>query len=227
MFHEFSGLRCGSPAEVLEDAKASGVTVSSKLLELNSPGMDVDAKLHGVPAGGLLDALRLGSARVSPDLSLSGAILGELQCCASDEAPGQAWRTASGQANIPVAKLALGAGKPYLDGPVHAVVGGGAVEVAPLALELGGALPAQLQAHVDGQGFALHLDGTVLRSRLLELGRALPQFGDGLEEALPAAVPGAETPLRVDLVSSRTWTGAQRWTASAVKPPKGKRTRRR
>jgi AsmA protein len=228
MFHEYSGLQCGSPAKVLEDAQAGGVTVSSKLLQLNSPSMDVDAKLHEVPAGGLLDALRLGSTRVSPDLSLSGAMSGELECCATDQPPVQAWRRASGQVSIPLAKLALGSGKPYLDGPVRAVAGGGEVVVGPMALELGGAQPAQLEVRVDPQGFAMHLDGTVLRSRLLELAAALPQFGDGLAAALPAAgAAGANAPLRLDLASSRTWSGQQTWTPAAAKAPKSKRTRRR
>jgi AsmA protein len=80
MFHDFAGLQCGSPPEVLEDTGAAGVAVSSRMLQLNSAEMDVDAKLRGVPAGGMLEALRLGSARVSPDLSLSGAISGELEC---------------------------------------------------------------------------------------------------------------------------------------------------
>jgi hypothetical protein len=131
--------------------------------------------------------------------------------------------------SIPAAKLALGAGKTYVDGPVHATVCGGAVEVGPVALELGASQPAQLQAHVDENGFAMHLDGAALRPRLLELARALPQFGDGLEAALPAAAAAGTSaaPLRLDLVSSRTWSGAQTWAAAAVKPSKGKRTRRR
>jgi AsmA protein len=82
---------------------------------------------------------------------------------------------------------------------------------------------------VDASGYTLHLSGIALRSRLLQLATALPQFGDGLEEALPVAPADgvAETPMRVDLVSNRGWNGGQTWTAVAVKPTKGRRTGRR
>ena len=228
-FHDFAEVRCGSPSEVLEDPKASGLELSSKLLQLNNPGMDVRARLQSIPAGELLDALRLGSARVSPELSLSGALSGDLQCCSTGQPPAEAWRTASGLLTIPAAKLTLNSNKPFLNAPVSAQVVGGAVDVGPLALDLGGAQPAQLEGHVDAKGFALHLDGMVLRSRLIELAGAMPQFGDGLEDALPAAVagPASEAPMRLDLLSSRTWSGRQTWGPAVAKPPKGKRTRRR
>jgi hypothetical protein len=103
-----------------------------------------------------------------------------------------------------VAKLAVGDGKPFVNGPVEAQVGSGAVNVEPMALELGGVLPAELEGRVDSNGYTLHLSGIVLRSRLLQLAKALPQFGDGLMEALPPAPADgvAEAPMRVDLVSN-------------------------
>ena len=74
----------------------------------------------------------------------------------------------------------------------------------------------------------------VLRSRLLALAAGLPQFGDGLggplspphphpllrhSPNLPNQVPPAsaipkprELPIRIDLVSTRTWFGQQVWT---------------
>jgi hypothetical protein len=79
----------------------------------------------------------------------------------------------------------------------------------------------------------------VVRTRLLALGKALPQFGDGLEEALPervapvasgpgvAAAKGVETPVRVDLVSTRAWSGEQVWTPAVQVAVPGKRKRRR
>jgi hypothetical protein len=58
----------------------------------------------------------------------------------------------------------------------------------------------------------------------MTLAKALPQFGDGLQAALPVvateeeAAATVETPIRVDLVSSRTWAGGQTWKTAAGKP---------
>jgi len=75
----------------------------------------------------------------------------------------------------------------------------------------------------------MRLTGSVLRSKLMELGKALPIFGDGLAAALPgppAVEKNAgktmetklvEVPVRVDLAAARSWGGGQAWAPVAVK----------
>jgi hypothetical protein len=229
LFHRLTDLHCGSPAEAIADQKVAGITAASPEVVLNSSSMTFDAEIRDVNAEGLLDTLRVGSARVSPELSLGGLISGRLECCATDQPPLEAWKTATGAVTIPVATLALGDGKAFLNGPVGAQIGSGAVNVEPIALELDGLQPAVLEGRADSNGYTLHLSGAVLRSRLLQLAGALPQFGDGLTEALPPAPAAgvAEAPMRVDLVSNRSWKGGQTWTAVPVKATKGRRTGRR
>jgi hypothetical protein len=57
-------------------------------------------------------------------------------------------------------------------------------DLLPISLALGGKQPAILDGHVDATGYTLHLTGTVLPARLLELAKAVPQLGDGLEPLL-------------------------------------------
>jgi hypothetical protein len=229
VFHELSKVRCGWPSEVLDSKTVGGLSVQGEMPDSGQPRkVTVDAGVKGVPAGEALDVLRLMSARVSPELTASGTISGEFVCCAG-KTQSPPWTEADGLAKIVGAKLTLGAGKPFLDGDVNGAVSEGAFILKPVALQLDGTQAAQLEGRVDAGGYRLHLSGMVLRSRLMQLGMALPQFGDGLEKALPPAPAKevAETPMRVDLMSNRTWSGVQTWTPAVVKATKGKRGARR
>ena len=53
-------------------------------------------------------------------------------------------------------------------------------------------------------------------ARLLALGAAIPQFGDGLAAALPTN--RAAGPFRIDLTATRPWGGAQIWTDNIAHP---------
>jgi AsmA protein len=57
-------------------------------------------------------------------------------------------------------------------------------DLLPVSLALGGRQPAVLTGHLDRSGYSLHLAGTVIVQRLLALGDAVPQFGDGLRKLL-------------------------------------------
>jgi hypothetical protein len=70
-------------------------------------------------------------------------------------------------------------------------------DLLPIALPLGGKQPATLEGHFDSSGYSLHLTGNVVYARLLDLAKAVPQFGDGLNAFLDktkiaAANPGPE-----------------------------------
>ena len=92
---------------------------------------------------------------------------------------------------------------------------------------MGGPTPATLELTISRTGTRMHLSGPVLRSRVLAFAAALPQFGDGLQEALPTPLPAEtpEAPIRIDLQSTRPWRGPQIWTPVAPPPPPPKRRR--
>jgi AsmA protein len=83
-------------------------------------------------------------------------------------------------------------------------------------MALGGKEPATLEGRFDATGYTLHLTGMASPSRLLVLGTALPEFGDGLEKVLPASHVSAAVP--VDLTAVHPWAGAQVWTAASGRP---------
>jgi AsmA protein len=90
----------------------------------------------------------------------------------------------------------------------------GGFVLAPTLLALGGKEPAVLDGRIDRSGYSLHLTGMATTARLLALGAAVPQFGDGLAEALPTN--RAAGPFRVDMVANRTWGGNQVWADASA-----------
>ncbi|HKO20843.1 MAG TPA: AsmA family protein [Acidobacteriaceae bacterium] len=97
-------------------------------------------------------------------------------------------------------------------------------DLQPVSLDLGGKSPATVTGHVDDSGYTLHLTGSALPSRLLELGKAIPQLGEGLADCLPSptastdstantgsATEAADAPVHVDLTATRTWGSPQSW----------------
>jgi AsmA protein len=212
LFHSLSYFDCHWPMGEEANGPPFNLEANGSVPDLMHPrsaAFSIDGYLQ---ASRLLDVLRAMSARVSPELKVEGAIAGSGSCCPP----------ASERLYSKGLRLGLGNRKPFVDGAFSGEVVTGEFTMAPLALNLGGAQPAMLTANVDEHGYAMHLTGTVLRARLLALAGALPQFGDGLEDALPDETEG---PLKVDLVSNRTWAGGQTWSAAAVKVTRGKKRR--
>jgi AsmA protein len=120
-------------------------------------------------------------------------------------------------------------------------------DLLPVTLPLGGKQPATLEGHVDSTGYSLHLTGSAICANLVELGNAVPQFGEGLQELLdkiaPATpVPAApdsvtadsgpslksggdpghalpSVPIHVDLTATRSWGSAQTWRETTPSAP--------
>jgi AsmA protein len=219
-FHQINSLRCGWPSSTLTDPTAPGLSLAAEIPDvLHLQGTKAEANLTAVPANGLLDVLRLTSTRVSPNLSVAGAISGKLTCCATT-----GWSAFSGNLAIDKASLAIAKGTPFLGTNVAADLSNGILQVQPVELNLGAPEPALLDGHIDANGLALHLTGPVLRSRLLDLAASIPPFGDGIEAVLPAAQTGdgAEAPIHVDLTANRTWTTGEMWSAATAKPAKSR-----
>jgi AsmA protein len=205
----------------------SGLTLTGKVPDTRRwQDADLEARWTKVPASGLLDAMRVASSRDSSSLRAGGLVSGELDCC--DDATAL---LTSGSFEVAKARLAIGDEAPLVNeaSGVEGELANGALTAAPIPLALGGAQPALLTVTADKAGMHMRLTGMVVRSRLLELGKALPVFGDGLRAALPMA-PVAEKaalktgegktnelPVRVDLAATRGWGGPQVWTPVAVK----------
>jgi len=103
-------------------------------------------------------------------------------------------------------------------------------DLAPISLPLGGKQPATLDGHLDATGYTLHLAGSALLTRLLALGDAIPQLGDGLRPLLEPNPAGANPaqpqkptpeadPIHIDLTATRAWGGPQTWSQTTPSPP--------
>ena len=217
-FHQITNLHCGWPSEVLTNTTASGVNLSAEVSDVthwqSSKG---DATLTGVPLSGLVDALRLTSPHIAPELTASGAIAGKLSCCTAGK---DDWSAPTGSFNVPKGTLALGKATPFIDEALSGDLAESQLTLHPIAVNFGAPQPAMLELNLNPDGMSLHLTGLVLRSRLTQFAAALPQFGDGLEAALPPAGT-ADTPVHLDLIANRTWANGQTWAPAATKPAKG------
>ena len=218
IFHRLADLNCAAPADTLTPA----LTLTGNVPQAFAPSSaTLNAQLHKLDAAFLLDALRLASPRVEPALRLTGSLTGAFTLL-----------PAAGQLNFADPQLRLGDSPPFITtGPAPdsqtlppISLAEGKLSFGPIPLALGGT--ATLEGQADRTGYTLHLTGTALRSRLLSLAEALPQFGDGLPTALPAATPTTtaiaattpEIPIHLDLAATRTWAGGQTWTATPPRP---------
>ena len=156
----------------------------------------------------------------------------EPPCCAPKDPPGSIW---SGQAEISGVEVrgsALGTtpvvfGDMILNTEVGSAVSSGARRnsprgvyvtqpdepvfvLRPTRVALDGKNEVMLDGSFDASGYSLHVSGTANPERLVALGAALPQFGDGLAEMLAASAD--PDPVRLDLTAHRDWGGPQVWT---------------
>ena len=231
-FHSFEDLRCSWPPAGSSDAPILAVT--GALPDLRNPrSADLQIGTPGLPAATLLDWLRVASARVPADISASGALTGNLTYAPASLGT-LPW---SGDLTVTNATLI----NPHA-GPASLVTGDVALrstsaepakaatkqrkatlpsvdgfQLAPVSLALGGKDPATLDGHLDADGCGFHLTGMASTARLLALGTAIPQLGDGLAEVLPTN--RASGPYRIDLTSTRTWGHPQTWTDTSPHPP--------
>ena len=235
LFHQFTAIRCVWPPEASQTGLGS-LVVNGDLPDLHHPeSAAIEARWTNVPVTSAIDLLREASPRVSSELEGSGIITGALTCC-----DGKTVLSPTGAFTVQHSRLAFD-GKPLRpveDPEILGELNGAKITLEPIELSLGGTQPAVLSLQTDDSGSRMHLTGTALRSRLLAFGLALPQFGDGLEAALPDVprpaptakglepVKTAETPIKLDLVSYRAWTGAQTWSPAPHAAPLRKPRRR-
>lgn len=231
VFHAIPDVRCSWPVPDSDGALLALAGSVPDLLQLRSA--DVEIGVSRLPARVLLNWLRVASSRVSPGLSASGLLSGSVS---HDPESGGTW---AGQATVAGLQLSSERFDPspltiesfFLHSVAigsHATQRGTSlpaqdVVLAPTALSLGGRDPALLEGQADRNGYKLHLSGMVVLSRLAALALAIPQFGDGLAEILPAN--RATAPARVDLSAYRAWGGGQTWTDNLASTTPARKTR--
>ncbi|GGA78997.1 hypothetical protein GCM10011507_32810 [Edaphobacter acidisoli] len=237
-FHAFKNLRCTWPP--IASSPKPMLAVSGDIPDVrNLSATTLEIGTPGIPATTLFNWLRVSSSRVPDDVAVTGNLTGSITWHPAS-ATATHWSgdlllagaslstPASGSASFidsdvsiqsidsflasqPKGRIARGKGKEKI---APAPTSG--FNLAPVALALGGKEPAMLEGHVDHVGYTLHLTGMVSTARLLALGSAIPQFGDGLSQVLPPNhTPG---PYRIDLSANRTWHGPQTWTDNITRP---------
>lgn len=238
-FHAFRNLRCTWPP--LSVSRHPMIAVSGDIPDVRDLGQTgLEIGTPGIPAPTLLHWLRVASSRVPANNSVTGNLTGSLVWHPGPH-PGSHW---SGDLLLAGASLVDPKSKGVsfiasdisiqsIDGstdglaPLRAVKGKSGRRdplqapapgflLTPTALALGGKEPAMLQGHFDSSGYSLHLTGMASTARLLALGAAIPQFGDGLAAALPTN--RAAGPYRIDLTATRSWHGPQVWTDNSARP---------
>ena len=202
-----------------------------------------------LPFATALDWLRTASPRMPADLTAQGTFTGSLE----DTTGLTRWRThweaglqteqlilASPQSGLPPLTIgdlsleSLESAPPSIPRGRHvaATPAPAILQLAPATLDLGGKDPATLEAHIDSTGYTLHLTGMIVPARLLALGKAIPQLGDGLKdldqlkEATPDEPTGltdklketTDNPIPMDLTATRPWGGSQTWQEAAPAP---------
>ena len=251
-FHAFSNLECHWPPA--DSSSRSVLILAAAVPDVRRPSeSSASLTLPALPAATLLDWLRAATPHPPTGLRATGTLAGALAWSPtpppSDRAPsrhrqippppptwsgelefsGESLQTpALGPDPIPLGDILL---RSTSDGsPTTANF-----DLLPVLLPLGGKQPATLEGHFDATGYTLHLTGPALPARLLALGDAIPQLGEGLRELLdppqiapPATAPPPDDPAVVpthfDLTATRPWGGPQTWHQTAP-PPRHHRPR--
>ena len=277
-FHSFTGIECHLPSADSSDPAILAVTAA--VPDVRRPqATSVNLMLPSLPARTFLDWLSVATPHTPTGFAGDGTLAGALAWGETDPQAASVTQqpTWSGELKLSGESLslpALGAdpiplGDVFLRSPAlpvpppaHSRSRGAVLAAAPIApdgfdllpvsLPLGGKQPLVLTGHVDDTGYTLHLAGNAIVERLLALGDAIPQLGDGLRQllnpaldtpapaspveapagrarrSLPPAAPVESAPVAIDLTATRAWGGPQVWTEapSQVLPPAHRHARR-
>ncbi len=235
-FHAFENVRCSWPPA---GSGAQTIALAGSLPDIRRPeSATVAVGTPGIAGSTLLDWLRIASSRVPADVTAAGKMTGSVSYHPGSASP---WEGEVLVADASLKSVKAGVGS-LVDGDIRlrsvaqaavephgrrataVVTSGSAFVLSPASLALGGKEPATIEGRADASGYTLHLVGMVTASRLLALGAAVPQLGDGLAEVVPTN--RAAGPFRVDLVASRPWGGAQVWRDASVRPSARRGARR-
>ncbi len=229
-FHGFSAGLCRTPDQADPPlAVASGALDDVRHLDRATGKLQVGP----LPATDLVSLLHTLSPRVPPALGLDGVLRAEA-AYQDQSLSGTATLSAGALQLEGPDPIALGDAVLHLGAPIppeatqparRRPASSDALLLQPTTLALGAREPALLEGRLDRQGYTLHLTGAATVQRLLALGNAIPQFGDGLQAVLPPGAPTA--PIRLDHTATRLWNSPQVWQAVSRPPAPPRRRGRR
>lgn len=271
-FHTFAPIECRLPPSA--SGTPASIALAAAVPDVRHPEQStVRVDILGLSAGRFFDWLSVATPHPPTAFAGQGSLTGSLNWGASaTEKPG--W---TGELRLANERIRLPSST--LDGtPLGVVVLRSSTETAspqtghaskkaltgtstldgfnllPVSLPLGGKLPAVLTGYVDDAGYSLHLTGPVVPQQLLDLGDAIPQFGDGLKKILLPETASAEhpgqpsqtsgssrgsvrgrsvakvaepPPVPMDLTVNRAWGAPQIWTQAAAPAPAVRKSRHR
>ena len=233
-FHAITTAQCAIP----NGGSAPYLTVSGSLPDVRQPGnATVSVELPATPARDLTGMLQTLSQRIPEQLTLGGSVSGKLMWQpGTKDTPAITgaftWKAGTIQTSpddkSPVLLGDLTVQPADEPAPVkgrHSAAAGSpsTLLLLPTTITLGGREPAVVEGRFDPAGTSFHLTGNATVQRMAALSAALPQFGDGLNDVLPASA-APTTPIHLDITSSRPWGAAQTWQAAAERTvPKRRR----
>lgn len=237
IFHSYQDLRCAWPPNAAADAPTIALTGEVPDIR-HIERSHVQIGSSGVPASTVLNWLRIASAKVSPDITATGTLTGSMSY---DGAEAHPW---TGQVLLHEASLkasgedaaSLLAGDVALRAVAPAAAGSKlALQLLPVAVELGGRDPATLDGHFDDNGYTLHLTGLATEARLREFAKATAPLGTGLIDdpiakgstapdtpATAPEVPVAATAApaeRLDRSTAAAWNEPHTWSNPTSRNP--------
>ncbi len=216
-FHTFTSIECHWPPA--DSSNRSTLIVTANLADVRQPRSSTgQITLPALPADTFFNWLRVATPHPPTGLAGPGTLAGTIAWAPDPKTPRheENW---SGELEFSNGSLDIGAPnqKPIPLGDVilrstptsvtpaarshHPAVTPAApvpdgFDLEPVTLDLGGKDPATLTGHLDDAGYTLHLSGSAIPARLLALGDAIPQLGDGLKDCLQhlALIPPADPP---------------------------------
>jgi hypothetical protein len=251
-FRSYPAIECHWPP--LGSSENAVLALTASLPDVRTPRTGTaHVTLPGLPVATLLDWLQVATPHPPTGLQPAGILSADLNWNSPAGASQPSWtgelqlvngsvRIAAEQKPIPLTDVILRS-TPAPQPTAHrhhpaalpTAIAPDSFDLLPVPLPLGGKEPAILEGHLDDTGYSLHLSGSAIPADVLDLGHAVPQLGDGLDNCLPQtpsapAVPNSsrssavqpsaspgEQPVRIDLTSNRPWGTPQSWCQSA--PP--------
>lgn len=248
-FQSFSGVECHWPPA--DSSNPTVLIASGSIPDVHRPeSAAVRATFPALPAAVFLDWIQAATPHSPTGLTGAGVLSGSLAWSPAEqeaETGRSAWSgelelageslqlpSPDGSRPIPLGDIFLRSTPPpaSLTTRLHTKAAqsvpqtqtgtGPSFDLLPVTIPLGGRQPATLEGHFERSGYTLRLTGSAELSRLLALAGAIPQFGEGLPDALahdrnkPAVDGEAPIPVHLDLTATRVWGHPQIWTQTGA-----------
>ena len=214
-FRSFSSIECHWPPA--DSSDPSTLIIAASLPDVSQPqSSSGQLTFPALPAGTFFNWLSVATPHPPTGLAGPGTLAGTVawvpnpksadnQSLWSGELEFSGGSVDIGSANhrpIPLADVILRSTPPPAP-PAHSrrqatapsALAPDSFDLLTISLDLGGKDPATLEGHLDATGYTLHLAGSAIPARLVSLGDAIPQLGEGLKDCLQqlSILPPAES----------------------------------